>query len=109
IDRTEKHKTNEDQFQTADLLRFFDNDYIHLIRVDRKLATEAAKIARAHRVKPPDAIHLATALLRDCQIIHTYDDKKLLKLDGKVGEPPLTIIEPTAEIQANLFPEGEKE
>lgn len=81
--------------------KFFDNDYIHVIQLTRKIATEAAKIAVQQGLKPPDAIHLATAIGSNCQIVHTYDDK-LLKRDGQVGSPPLTIKTPPA-AQRGLF------
>jgi len=83
--------------------RFFDNDYIYIVQVSRQISTEAAKIGVQHKVKPPDAIHLATALHSDCQVVHTYDATRLLKLDGKVGIPPLTICKPSIQFQQELF------
>lgn len=85
--------------------KFFDNDYIHIVQVTRHIATEAAKIAVRHKVKPPDAIHLATAIASNCQVVHTYDNV-LLKLDGKVGAPALTIKAPPA-AERGLFDELE--
>ncbi len=90
------------------IARFFDNPYIVVRQVTRRIAEHAAAIGREFGVKPPDAIHLATAIEAGVQIVHTYDDKKLLKLDGKVGTPPLTIVTPeTVERQLELF--GQKE
>jgi hypothetical protein len=40
--------------------------------------------------RPKDAIHVASAIAGGCSILETYDGG-LLKLDGKVGTPPLTI------------------
>jgi predicted nucleic acid-binding protein len=91
----------------TEIARFFDNDYIHLVQVSRRIATEAAQIARLYNVKPADAIHLATAIESGCQEVHTYDGSKLLKLDGKVGTPPLTISEPNFSIQGELFEDAD--
>jgi len=93
----------EEKLQDIDLIsRFFDNDYIYIIQVSRHLSTEAAKISVEHGIKPPDAIHLATAIDANCQVIHTYDEK-LLKRDGNIGVPPLTICKPRADIQGVFF------
>ena len=35
-------------------------------------------------LKPPDAVHVASAILGLASELHTYDDK-LLKLDGKIA------------------------
>jgi predicted nucleic acid-binding protein len=85
--------------------RFFDNDYIHVVQLTRHIATEAAKISLRHKIKPPDAIHLATALHSNCQVVHTYDEP-MLRLDGKVGAPALTITTPPA-AQRGLFDDQE--
>ncbi len=83
----------------ADLIReFFENDYIEVRSVDRAIAEEAAKICRSHDIRPPDAVHVATALKFQCTCLQTYDGenpkpkgKYLLPLDGKVGWPALKI------------------
>ena len=90
-----RHADDEQTEKDAELVaRFFDNEYITVVQLSRTIAEEAARINRQHGAKPADAIHLATALAADAQIVHTYDNKRLLKLDGKVGNPPLTITTP---------------
>jgi len=67
----------EEKLQDIELIsRFFDNDYIYVIQVSRHLSTEAAKICVEHGIKPPNAIHLATAIHANCQVVHTYDEKR---------------------------------
>jgi len=78
---------------------FFENDYIKFRAVDRRIAEEAAAISRQHRIKPPDAIHLATALQCGCTSFQTYDgedggNRRLLGFDGVIGSPPLKIEVP---------------
>ena len=85
--------------QARTIRQFFENDYIKVRAVDRKTAEEAAEICRIHGVKPPDAIHIATALATRCEVLHTYDGekgepRKLLAFDGKIGVPALPIKQP---------------
>jgi predicted nucleic acid-binding protein len=87
----------------ATISQFFSNDYISLVQVTKRIATDAANISRQYGVKPPDAIHLATAISANCPIVHTYDGKKLLKLDNMIGDPALRIMIPRPEVQADLF------
>jgi predicted nucleic acid-binding protein len=74
---------------------FFENSYIDMYPVSRRIAEHAAEIARRHQQKPSDAIHLATAVLSDEPIhqFHTYD-RKLLNLNGKLTPSMLSICHP---------------
>jgi len=64
---------------------FFDNDYILLVNVDKHLGDVARRLMLAGhpRLKPPDAIHLATACVANADEFHTFDDG-LLTLDGGI-------------------------
>jgi predicted nucleic acid-binding protein len=64
---------------------FFDNDYILLVNVDKHLADFARRLMVAGHagLKPPDAIHLATACIANVDEFHTFDDR-LLGLDGVI-------------------------
>jgi predicted nucleic acid-binding protein len=57
---------------------FFDNDYKHLGDFARRLM-----LAGHPGLKPPDAIHLATACIANVEEFHTFDDR-LLALDGVI-------------------------
>jgi predicted nucleic acid-binding protein len=85
----------------------FENQYIAVRDLDRPTATRARQIVRDHRLKPQDAIHVATALGAQVSCLHTRDgsDRKrgLLDLDGKVGSPPLAITVPTWSVQPRLL------
>ena len=78
----------------AAIWRFFENDYIAIHNVDRHIAEKAADLVRHYNIKPLDAIHVATALSSRCCCLQTYD-KQLLRLDGKVGWPALSIKPPS--------------
>lgn len=85
-----KHPNSDmDDDQLSD---FFRNEYILLASVDRHVATYARSLMRKKLsgLKPPDAIHLATAVVSRSLEFHTFDER-LLKLDGRIegldGEP----------------------
>lgn len=46
---------------------------ITLVNVDRAIALKAAEFRASYNLKTPDAIHLATATERDCQLFFTAD------------------------------------
>jgi predicted nucleic acid-binding protein len=64
---------------------FFDNDYILLVNVDKHLGDFARRLMLAGHagLKPPDAIHLASASVANADEFHTFDDR-LLALDGVI-------------------------
>jgi predicted nucleic acid-binding protein len=75
------------------VMDFFENDYISIRNVDRFVAEKARPIARKCGVKPPDAIQIATAILMEVEVMHTFDGK-LLGLSGLVEVEELKIEEP---------------
>ena len=48
---------------------------LRVLDVDRNLAERAAEIRAAHRIRTPDAIHLATAQIAGADVFVTNDDK----------------------------------
>ena len=92
-----------DETQDNLIRDYFDNDCIVVHQVDRRIAEDAARICRKTGVKPPDAIHVATALMADVSVLHTYDNN-LLSKNGLVGSPPLRIETPAARrVQLDMF------
>lgn len=86
--------------QAKKIREFFENDYIKVREVDRRTAEDAQAISRKFGLKPPDAIHVATALRWKCRSLQTYDGekgeaKKLLAFDGLIGVPALKIELPS--------------
>jgi predicted nucleic acid-binding protein len=93
------------------LAEFFENDYILLTNLDRMVAERGRELMIAYGgLKPPDAVHIATAAVSPgVEEMHTFDDR-LLKLDGLIdkadgtklkickpdaGAPPAPLLEAT--------------
>ena len=85
--------------------RFFKQPYIHVINVTRRIAEDARDLVWDHKVKPKDAIHVATALVSGVSVLNTFD-QGLLDLDEIVGAPPLRIEIPHEPFQQpmKLYP-----
>lgn len=85
--------TDEERRNIAD---YFRHKFVRVIPVDRIVARAAADIVRNHGLKPPDAIHVATAIRTKCAVLYTYDGlggdpDKLLGKSGQIGAPALPI------------------
>lgn len=89
---------------------FFRHEWIVVRELDRFIAEAARALVWNHNVKPKDAVHLATALRRDVQIeqLDTFDEP-LIRLSGKLGEPPLSIGKPDVESALPLLDGNEGE
>jgi len=53
---------------------FFKHDYIKLVILDREVGEFARKLARNHGLRPPDAIHLASAVKAQADELLTWDE-----------------------------------
>ena len=78
------------------LYNFFNNDFFELVDVSPVIATSARSLFRRHPEsgKPNDALHLATALFRSVDEMHTFDGNDLLALNGQIqrrDDEPLPI------------------
>jgi predicted nucleic acid-binding protein len=90
--------------------RFLDQDFVVIAQVDVDTGHMARRLLRRHSKlkKPPDAVHLATAVLNDLDEFHTFDGTNLLPLNGEVKRadgvalgisfPPEPPIPPQAEL-----------
>jgi predicted nucleic acid-binding protein len=77
--------------------KYFMHKFIRPINCDRQIAEAARMLLWKHQhLKPKDAIHVASALSQQVDILHSYDSD-LLKLSGQLGNPALTICEPGKE------------
>ncbi len=68
------------------------HDYITWVEIDVSLALDARRLARQHGLKPPDAIHLASALRGDADQLLRWDDKFRLAENERYGS--VVVCEP---------------
>lgn len=88
--------------QIAAMVRdWFDSPFIIRRNVHPGISELAAEIGRVHKIKrAADAVVVATAVYESIPVLHTFDgwgNKKkagLLRLDEKIGDPPLRIVVP---------------
>lgn len=86
----------------TNLAAFFDQPYIVIIPVDKQVGRQAQnlQLAGLAGLKPPDAVHLASATIWNVPTFHTFDGplidltRKIAMADGN----PLEIMMPTHEI-----------
>lgn len=77
------------------LQRYFMHKYIKIVVCDRPIAEAARLLIWDHpHLKPKDAIHVASAIAQQIEEFHSYDQDHI-KLDGRLGNPPLKICNPT--------------
>jgi predicted nucleic acid-binding protein len=74
---------NEDK-----IAAFFESDYLLPVNLDRAVGEKARTLMMSGiaNLKPPDACHLATALIANADELQTFDEK-ILQLDGKLAKP----------------------
>lgn len=71
---------------TSKLPNFLDHEFILVIPLDKDVGLKAQNLQVSGLVslKPPDAIHLASAQKANCEEFHTFDNA-LIGLDGKIA------------------------
>lgn len=69
---TEKPLTEQEE---ATIERYLEREFIVWLDVDLLVARDARRLSRAHGLKPPDAIHVATAIRAGCDQLLTWDEK----------------------------------
>jgi predicted nucleic acid-binding protein len=87
--------TDEDEKKIRE---FFQRNYIIRVGVDPSVTEAARRLIREHGLRAADAIHLATAIVRNVAIMETQDDR-ILAVGDKEG---LVIRKPIYEGQLNL-------
>ena len=80
----------------------FDQPYIEVRDADRYIAEAARNLMWTYEhLDTMDAIHIATAVAMGVPLIESTDDD-FLRLNGKIGTPPVDILEPGKGTQAGL-------
>jgi predicted nucleic acid-binding protein len=77
------------------LHKYFLRPYIRAVQCDRRIAELSRSLMWTYpALHPKDAIHVATAVFHQVDFMHSFDDGDLVKLSGKIGNPPLRICHP---------------
>ena len=76
---------------------FFSREYITPVNVNSPISAAAQGLVRKYRhtnrIRPPDAIHLATAMYLNLTVLETTDGR-LINFDRREGAPPVTVRRP---------------
>lgn len=92
--------------QSTKIRLMFDWKWVRLMQVTPAIAHRAVEIARLHNMKPGDAIHVATALDRVCDIIQRWD-KDFSRTDSLIpSKDPERMTIPPAILELPLFPQN---
>lgn len=81
---------------------YFQRSYIFVINCDRNIAEAARRLLWEHPLKPKDAIHVASAIAQQADVLHSFDND-LVRLNGKISG--LKILRPDKDLD---FPEIQK-
>lgn len=74
VHRPRRHQqgTEKDSDQLLDL---FEQDFLVFIDVDRRVAERAHRLCRDTGLRPFDALHVASALRANCEVLLSWDDR----------------------------------
>ena len=100
-----KEQEKIDRIKSDEICRFFENEYIIPINVDRVVAEMARNLLWNYEtLRPKDALHVASAIKAKVPIFDTFDTY-LIGLSGTIGNPPLIISKPNIQYQEEMFEE----
>ncbi len=72
----------------------FNRSSIQTMMLTRRIAKVARDLAWDHGIHPRDSVHVASAIAAKITVLNTFD-KKLIGKSGLIGNPAITIEEPT--------------
>ena len=74
------------------VLALFEQEFFELIQLDREIGEDANRIAREKGLMPGDAVHVASALRAECDVLLSWDRHLVGKTDlGISAEYPQLI------------------
>jgi predicted nucleic acid-binding protein len=83
---------------------YLESPFVTLVSVDPAVARLAATIRREHeKLKTPDAVMVATAIVAGAQTLYTYDADDLLPLNGDATIGGLRVLKPPVQHQTTLL------
>jgi predicted nucleic acid-binding protein len=88
-ERSLLRRTGEDENKVTALM---DSQYILYSALDQIVAEMSRWVSWDFRIKPADAVHLATAVIRKCETLFTVDTKLIARSGGASSRVVLPII-----------------
>lgn len=97
-----------DDASSEKMLAFFEREFIVLRSLERAVAETAHGYVRLHAIKHKDAVHLATAVHANVEVLHTYDAARgkpagLLSHDRAAWLNGLRIERPPDPVAGTIF------
>ncbi len=88
-------------------------DFIKRIELNQIIGVQARRVLinTVGLSKPQDAVHLASALYYNLDVMHTFDESDLLKFDNKIERRDgdlLRILVPSDELNGPLFSQNDE-
>lgn len=91
-----------DPQEESTIAGYLQRGFIVMYEVDMRIAEKARQLSRDFGLKPPDAVHVATAIRGGCDQFLTWDDK--LHKGGRMIESVYVCEPHLAGRQGTLFP-----
>ena len=66
------------------IARYFQRSYIVVVNCDRNISEASRKLLWQYPLHPKDAIHVASAIAQQVDVLHSFDDH-LVRLNGKIA------------------------
>ena len=89
------------QNEMAVVQDFFQHEYIRLIEVSRDVGEKAQTLGAEYGIYPMDALHLASAVEYECDVLLAWDKQFVSSFNGKPVEG-IRVMEPYWEGQMDL-------
>lgn len=93
--------------EAAIIRGFFDSSNILLVELSRIVAEQARDLVWTETIRPKDAIHVASAIAAECDVLYTRDDLLLSKSEALSHAPGLRILSPSSYPLADQLELGE--
>ena len=75
VRRIREKREQLSQNEIAIVQVFFENEYIRLVEVSREVGEKAQILGAQYGIYPMDAIHLATAIQHECDVLLVWDKR----------------------------------
>lgn len=94
--------------QNGRIVKYFENEWISWVPLERLVAERANALLvehRAEKLRPGDAIHLASALVAKCDVLLTWDGPLMAvqRTDIRIEFPRMFEPPPPRLVQATIF------